>query len=136
MSADTGHGASVTLTNPAISYNVVSIDVGEDSVADIKKTHLGSTSSHEYAPGDLREEGEVSMTVQMDTDEVLPRSGAVGACTITFPLKPSGTTQATDAGTGYLKSVGKPSLVTDTIQEMTLVFKWDGATPPLFTPST
>lgn len=133
---DTGHGAAVTLTNPAISYNVVSIDDAEASVTDIKKTHLGSTTSHEYEPGDLVEEGEVSFVCQMDANEALPRPRAKGTCTITYPLADGGTTQGTKAGSGYIKSVKSPNLVTDTIQEVTIVFKWDGGTPPAFTPGT
>lgn len=133
---DTGHGATLTLSTSALSFNWTSIDLGEETIDDIATSHLGSTGYKEYVPGDLKEGGSITIPFQFDNEAALPGLGTVETATVTFPLASGQTTAATLAGTGYLKRLKRPNLQTDTLQDGELVFMWDGGTGPAFTAAT
>jgi len=132
--ADTGHGATLTLSELTTSYEIVSITPGGQSVESIDVTHLGSTNK-EYLPGDVIETPEGTATVNFDVGADLPTPGSTHTVTVTFPLGPDQTTtnKATFAGTGFITMRTYPELVTDTVQQAEIGWKLDGATGPTFT---
>lgn len=132
--ADTGHGATLTLSGSTNSYTIVSINPGGQSVESIDVTHLGSTDK-EYLPGDVIETPEGSATVLFDVGTDLPAPGTTHTITVTFPLAATQTTtnKATFAGTGFITMRSYPELVTDTAQQAEIGWKLDGGTGPTFT---
>lgn len=133
---DTGHGATLTLSSTAQSFNWTGIQIGQSSIADIETTWLGSGAKKTYVPGDVSEEGEVTIPFQFDSEAAMPTKGTVQTLTITWPTLTGQTTPANLAGTGYIKSVTPPNFQTDQLQTGEIVFKWNGLTGPTYTPAT
>lgn len=133
---DTGHGATLTLSTSALSFNWTNIDLGEETITDVKKSHLGSTDYHEYMPGDLKEPGEIMIPFQFDSEAAQIALGVVETATVTAPLAAGQTTQGTWVGSGYLKRTKRTNFQTDVIQDGELTFKFDGVTGPTWTPAT
>jgi len=133
--ADTGHGATLTLSGNTNSYQIVSITPGGQTVESIDVTHLGSTTSKEYIPGDVLETPEGTVTVLFNVGVDLPAPATTHTITVTFPLGPDQTTtvKATFAGTGFITMRTYPELVTDTVQQAEIGWKMDGGTGPTFT---
>lgn len=133
---DTGHGASATFSSTSLSFNWTSIDLGEETITDVKTTKLATTGYHEYMPGDLKEGGEVSINFQWDSEAAQVALGTVETLTATLPIPAGGSTAATLAGTGYIKRIKRTSLETDTLQTGELTFMFDGGTGPAYTAGT
>lgn len=133
---NTGHGASLTLATSSLSYSWTTIDIQEQTVPDVDTSHLATPSYRTYIPGDLIEGNTFSVEFQWDSQGAFPPIGSAEDCTITWPQAQGETGAATMAGSVYINSVKPPSFETDTLQTGTLVFKWDGVTPPAFTPAT
>jgi len=133
--ADTGHGATLTLSGNTNSFQITSITVGSQSVAAIDVTHLGTTTDKEYIPGDVLETPEIVATVLFNVGVDLPAPATPHTATVTFPLGPAQTTtnKATFAGTGFVMERTYPELVTDTVQSAQFTIKMDGGTGPTFT---
>ena len=125
--ADTGHGASLTLSAETTSYDIVSITIGGQTVEQVDVTNLSSTSK-EYIPGDVAETPEGSATVNFDVMAALPVIGSTHLITVTFPLGPDQTTtvKSTFTGTGFITARTYPELVTDTVQQAEISWKMDG----------
>lgn len=133
---DTGHGATMTFGTSSLSYNWTSIDMGETTLPDVDTVHLGTTGNRTYLPGDLTDDGEVTIPFQFDAEAALPTLGSVETVTVTFPQEAGQTAPATYAGTAYIKRVRKPNLQTDTLQDGEITIRWDGQTGPTFTAAT
>lgn len=131
---DTGHGATATFDS--LSFNWTSIDMGESTLNDVPTSHLGTTGSETFLPGDLVNEGEVTIPFQWDAEAAYPTEGTVTTLTITFPQETGQTAPATYAGTAYIKRVRRPNLQTDTLQDGEITVKWDGNTGPTWTAAT
>ena len=82
--ADTGHGASLTLSAETTTYDIVSITIGGQTVEQVDVTNLSSTSK-EYIAGDVAETPEGSATVNFDVMADLPVIGSTHLITVTFP---------------------------------------------------
>lgn len=102
---DTGHGATVTFGTSGYSFNITSIDIGEETIGDISVDHLGVTGFKEFVPEDLVDGGEVVITYQFDNEASQPTAGTIETLTITFPTASGQLTAANYAGTGYTKRV-------------------------------
>lgn len=133
---DTGHGASVTFGTSSLSFNWTGIDMGESTLPDVDKSHLGTSGSREFMPGDLVDEGETVISFQWDAEASYPAEGTVETVTVTFPQESGQTAAATYAGTGYIKRVRRPNLQTDQLQTGELTVRWDGGTGPTWTAAT
>ena len=129
---DTGHGATATFATSGFSLNITSIDLGEQTIEDVEKTHLGTSGFREFMPGDLKTPNEVTMPFQWDTSAAEVAISEVETVTITFPIPAAGTA-ATLAGTAYIKRNKFPNLQTDTIQDGELIVQFDGVTGPTYT---
>lgn len=132
---DTGHGASLTLSSTGLSFNWTSMDLGEETIPDVDRTHLGTADYREYIPGDLKEPGEIVIPFQWDAQAAQIAVGTVETITVTFPIL-SGFSAATLSGTGYIKRVKRPNMQTDTLQDGELTIKFDGLTGPAYTESS
>jgi len=135
MGIGTGNGTTATFATTAITVNIVNIDEGTGEVTDVDTSHLGTTGSMTFIPGDLTNEGEVSLNFQIDTTEDQFPIKKVDTLTITYAQRADETLPATRVGSGYFKSVQQPTEENDTLMVGTVVFKWDGETGPTFTPA-
>ena len=133
---DTGHGASLTLSETGLSLDWTSIDLGEETINDIETTKLDNAAYHSFMPGDLITASEITVPFFWDTEEAQIPIGTVESMTFTFPLTSAQVAAATYAGTGYIKRVKYPNLQTDAVQDGELTLKFDGLTGPAFTPAT
>lgn len=132
-SVDTGHGATVTLSSSAESFNWTGIDLGSSTLDAIETTWLGSGAKKTFMPGDVSDEGEVTIPFQFDAEAALPTKGTVQTLTLTFPTATGQTTPANLAGTGFITNVTRPNLQTGQLQTGQLTFKFNGLTGPTFT---
>jgi len=133
---DTGHGATITLSTSALAFNWTGMDLGEESIPDVDRSHLATADYREYMPGDLKEPGLITIPFQWDSDAAQVAEGVPETITVTFPLASGGSTAATFAGTGYINKVTRPNLQTDTIQNGEITIKLDGLTGPVYTAAT
>lgn len=133
---DTGHGATITLSSSGESYNWNSIDAGESTLEPVETTHLGSGAKKTFMPGDVVDEGEVTIPYQHDSEAALPAEGLVQTLTITLPTASGQSTPATLVGTGFVTRVKRPNLQTNQLQDGQIVFKFDGLTGPTYTAAT
>lgn len=134
-SIDTGHGATAVFSITAITSSFTSIDVGNKAKGKIETTHLGTTGNKTFMPEDLDDPGEVTIPYHFDAEAAEPATGSVETLTVTLPLAPGQTTAATLAGTGFITNVKRPNLQTNTIQDGSITFAFDGLTGPTFTPA-
>lgn len=85
-------------------------------------------------PGDLVDDGDVTVDIHFDPDSQPPISAAPETITITFPLPAGQSTAGKVVGTGFISawSWGDP-LEDKMTARMTIT--WDGGTGPTWTPS-
>lgn len=128
--ADTGTGATLTLATTGSIGTIRSMTLPEAVVEDIETTDLSTTSQKTFIAADLADPGEMSAEVLFDaTANSLETFGASETVTVTFPIHTSGnTTNATLAGTGYIKGQKFPDLSVGELQVYTLTIKFDGQT--------
>lgn len=135
LNADLGTGATLTLSEDTTAYEIVSIQVGEETLEAIDVSTLATTGPMEYIPADNNDTPELSVTVNFRVDHGLPAIGSTHTATVTFPLGPAQTTttKATFAGTGFVTNRGFPELTSNQKQEGSFSIKFDGDTGPTFT---
>lgn len=134
--ADTGTGATFSLSVSNQSSAIRSITMPEFAVEDIETTHLGTTNFKTYIPSDLTEPGEITIEYLFDaTSDAIIARGADEIVTVTWPIHTTGnTTNATFVADGYVRSIKLPDFAVGELQIATLVFKLNGAdTEPAFT---
>lgn len=127
--ADTGNGASLTLSADTNSYSVVSISPGGLSIEALDISTLGSTSQMEYIPGDLADTPELTAELLFEKDTGLPTVGSTHTVTITFPLSATTNTNATPAtlaGKGFVTAIEYPELVNNQVMRSNITIKFDG----------
>ena len=130
---DTGHNTTATLGTSTFVSNVTSVGGGQSTRVDVSTTYLSTATNHTFMPGDLSDAGEVTIDYQFDPPAVLLVTGVVETLTVTLPTATGFSTAATLAGTGYIKSVTRPTWVTDSLQMGQFVFKFNGLTGPTYT---
>lgn len=128
--ADTGTGATLTLATTGAVGAIRSMTLPEVVVDDIETSDLSTTGQKTYIAADLAEPGELSVEVLFDaTSNSLETFGTSETVTVTFPIHTSGnTTNATLAGTGYVKGQKFPDMQIGELQVYTLTIKYDGIT--------
>ena len=132
---DTGHGATITFGTSNYSFNWTSIDIGEETIPEIDRTHLATSGFRQYIPGDLTTPGEITVAFQWDSDAAAITLGVVQTITTSMPVPTGAVDGAYWAGSGFVKRVKRPSMTTDELVtgEMTIMF--DGITGPTLTPT-
>ena len=137
--ADTGTGATFSLSVSAQSACIRSITMPEFTIDDIETSCLNTTNYKTYRPADLSEPGEIQIEYLFDADvDTLLARGADEIVTVTWPIHTStNSNNATFIADGYIKSIKLPDLAIDELQVATLTFKLNGAdTEPAFTPES
>ena len=132
---DTGHGATISFGSSLYAFNWTAIDIGEETIPDVDRTHLATSGFREYIPGDLATPGEVTVAFQHDSNAAAITLGLVQSITVTLPIPTGGAAGAYWAGTGYIKRVKRPNLATDELQVGELTVMFDGITGPTLTPT-
>jgi hypothetical protein len=132
---DIGTGASAVFSGTSLSLNFTSMDLGEQSIEVIDTTHLGTSGFKTIMGGDLKDPGEWTFEFQWDNEAGPDPSPTAELVTVTFPQSTSnGTSAATYAATGIIRSIKYPTLGVEELQMGTLIFKPDGgATAPTYT---
>lgn len=134
--AATGNTATLVLGTSGFTACYREIDPGERSIGDLEDSCLNSADQKEYVPEDLEEPGEMRLVLFFDPNADLPPLGSPETATVTYPLKSGGSTQATEAGTGYFKRIKSPTLVNGQLMMAEATWKWDGKTSRTFTKGT
>ena len=135
---DTGHGASVTFGTTSWSGKLIAIPTNlQRTRPRVDTTHLGTSGTRTYMPGDLDDLNEITLDVLFEGSVGLPATGtAAETITITFPLPGGGAATAPNiAGTGFITSTTFPPLQTGTIQQGQITFTFNGGTGPTYTPA-
>jgi hypothetical protein len=103
MAIDLGTGASIAFGTSTFTANIVSMTVDGIERPAIDTSHLGTTTSRTFIPGDLVDEGSVTLEIQFDPSLAEPpKKGAAETVTISFALTGAGTTKATRAFTAFV----------------------------------
>ena len=134
MSCMTGNGTTFSLSTTTFTADVISIDGNEPTIEALDKSHLGTTGNMSKCPGDLIDQGSVTIEFFFDPDEI-PAIGVVETGTITFPVPAGKATGAILAGTGFITSFKWGPAENNTLMRGTLTFEYDGETGPAWTAS-
>jgi hypothetical protein len=134
--SDTGNGATLVLSVTGAVGNIRNIGEIAEELGKLEDSHLGTVDKKTYIPDDLAEPGEVEFEVEFNANTALPSTGVIETCTITYPVRPSGATAASHAGTGFLTRVPTPQLANGQIQVTRMRFAFNGKTGPAFTAGT
>lgn len=94
--ADIGTGTSITFGTSGFTGEIIGVAQSGIERPAIPTSHLGTTSSHTFMPGDLVDEGEVTLEVAYNPNTQPPIRGAAETITITFPV-PSGSSNGATA---------------------------------------
>lgn len=128
--ADTGNGA--TLTRSGFTVDIVSINIGDQTIDLLDVSLISTTGFMEKISADLADAGSFTVEYLFDsTDADVTLGGAAASTTITFPSQ--GGTAATLAGTAICTSKKFPDLQNNELQTASATFSWDGKTGPAFT---
>lgn len=120
MAADVGNGTTISFATSAFSANWISLDSPEMVREAIETSHLGTTGSKTFLPGDLVDNGEISGQIQFDASTDPPIDGAVEVITITYP------DTSTWAMSGFMTSYKGASCENDTLMAADVKIKITG----------
>lgn len=133
--ADTGAGATLTLSATGSVGAIRSLTLPELSIDSLEDTDLSTTNFKTYVKQDLAEPGTMQVEILWAADSnSVPTLGTAETVTVTFPKHTaSSSTNATFAGTGFITSVKLPDMQIGELQVATLTIQFDGKTEPAFT---
>lgn len=136
--ADTGQGATLTLSSTGAVGVIRSMTLPEQTIEKLETSDLSTTDFKTYIKTDLAEPGELTAEILFNADTgSVPTLGTPETGTVTFPIHTSGNaTNATYAGSGFLTSFKLPDMQVGELQVATLTFAFDGLTDPSFTAET
>jgi len=100
--ADVGTGVTILFATSAYAGVVLGISAGDAERPVIDTTHAGTTVSRTKMPGDLLDEGEITVDIEFDPDTPPPMTSAAETVTITFPVPAGLTNGATAVGSGFI----------------------------------
>ena len=135
-------GAGCAASDPQICMGCPrSIQLPELTMESIDTTCLDSTGFMRRIPADVADPGTIEATFVFDAALDGPNSlfadGQQLCVTIILPESRGSTTApATLTGTGFISSLGLPSLETSTLMEISLTIQMDGGTGPTLTVET
>lgn len=133
--ADTGQGATLTLATTGSVGVLRSLTLPDITIDALEDSDLSTTLFKTYRSTDLAEPGEIVGELLFDaTADDLPTLGVAETVTVTFPIHTSGnTTNATFAGTGFIKGFKMPDMQSGELQMARVTIQLDGKTDPAFT---
>lgn len=132
---DTGGGATITLATSGFTGSYRRIGSVKKVRPDVSVSHLAA-SNELYRPGDAVENGETPCEFLWNPASTPPSITAdPETITITYPKRlAASSAAATLAGTGFLKEVEHPEFQLNQACIGKYTIKWDGETPPTYTP--
>jgi len=143
LTGDTGNGATLTLalfngtTAITAALDVITIEPGEITLANVDVSTLATTGFMEKIPSDLADVAESNATFKWITTGAKPTlPSAAGTCTVTWPLRSGESTAAVMTGTGFLTRFKPPSFANGQLQVGEVSWQWDGDIGPTLTPAT
>lgn len=129
MAVGTGHGATITFGTQSYTASVRSIGGATAERPAIDASHLGTTVSRTKIPGDLVDQGSFDIEVLCDPtkEPPWPTFAVPESVTITYKKSvPLAASAATEVGSAFVTSVGKPTHVTDELMAFPVTITWAG----------
>lgn len=118
VTPDLGHGTTITFESGFIS-RILSVSISGVSRAAVDTTNFGTDGGKTFMPSDTYDPGEISVTMQHDSDVTPPITAAPGNVTVTFP------DAETLTGTGFLTGY-EISMADEDVTEATATIKLTG----------
>lgn len=137
MALSTGHGTTITFGTSSFTAAFRSVGGATEDRPEIDTSYLGTTGHRTKIPGDLADAGsfDIEFLVDAEDDPPWPDITEVAeTVTITYPVTVTGQTAANEAGSAFVTSVTKPTLVTDELMVGTATITW--ADGPAWTDET
>jgi hypothetical protein len=103
----TGHGSTVVFGTSGFTAEITNFGTPAPSRPAIDVSHLGTVGSRVFIPGDLVDNGEMTLGLHFNPDELPPINGAAETITLTFK---SG---ATWAFSGFVTGLGSANQESD-----------------------
>lgn len=134
MALDTGNGATITFATSGFTASFIMLGGHEMEVPDINISHLGTTTSERFQPGDLVNRGEFEGEFFWNGTTTPPTVGQVSATvisenvTVTGPTAPGGSSGPIWAGKAYIKKLKTADYQNNEMQKGKITIKWDGQT--------
>lgn len=100
---DIGTGATISFGSSGFSAHITNVDHSGISRAVVETSHLGTTTARTFVPGDLYDGGTVALEMNFDSNDQPPITSTAETITITFPIKPGGSTGATAQFSGFVQ---------------------------------
>lgn len=134
MAYDTGNGTTLAFTSGSFTARITSIEPGSKSREALDSSGLDTTGDAEMDPGDLWRHDAWTVNYLVDVTDAAKTEPPVGVdtLTITAPSQAVGS-DATWAGTGFVKSIQSPTLENDQLMSGSFEWQFDGKTGPAFT---
>jgi hypothetical protein len=149
LKADTGNGASITLSVSALSLAIKDIDISAIELASLSCGVLATTDFDEVAPSDLKKPPKITVMFLSNGAVAEPTLGQLSGVTrasgeaykgetvtVTYPVIGGSGTAGKFVGTGYIESWKPSKFVNGAWQEGTIVIQYDGVTGPAYTAQT
>lgn len=131
--AGTGNTATIVFGTTGFTGNFEMVGGTEQEREKIEDSHLGTTTTKTYFPGDLKEPGEFEAEFQFDPDVQPPIDNVPETVTITFPVPTGLSNGATLAGTAFVTKWKSADLRNNEKMMATATVSWDGKTAPAWT---
>lgn len=132
MALDTGNGAVIAFTTSGFSAAFITINGAEFEIPDINISHLETTVSEKFRPGDLINRGEFDCEFFWNGATTPPTVGQPGATilhetiTVTGPTPPGGASGPIWIGKGYIKKLKTADYQNNEMQKGKITVKWTG----------
>ena len=117
--------STATTITFATSYfgRITSLSLSGMTRPSIDITHFGSTTTRDFMPGDLYDDGQLTVTAHFDATQLPPIGDIAESIVITFP----GGSPNTWTGTGFMIDASFEAPLED-VMTGTFTLKYDGAT--------
>lgn len=99
--ADVGTGTSISFGTSGFTAEVLGINHNGVERPAIETSHLGTTVAKTFMPGDLVDQGEISLDIAFNPNILPPIKAAAETIVITFPVPSGLSTGATYTFTGF-----------------------------------
>ncbi len=129
------NGTTIAFGTTSFTANIRRIGGANETRGAVGTTHLGTTGQKTSIPESLTDPGETEIEFEWDQSfgTFPPIDQAAETITITYPLKSGETTNATEAGSGFLTEAQSPDLEDAQLMVGRAVIHWDGLTDRTYT---
>ena len=99
--ADVGTGITIAFATSGWTGELLNVDGPGMTRASVDTSHMGTTNSMTFMPGDLVDRGEIGLEFAFDPDDDPPVDGAAETVTITWPIPAGLSNGATWVGSAF-----------------------------------